>query len=201
MTCRSQPCYKRHLKHCKLFWRCRTCKAVLVVSKRKPEQHTCGEWLCSACNRYQVGTHLCYLRIREPKAPIKKFIFFDFEARQEKGIHIANFVVAQSVCSDCENQPVDKCNTCGSRCKDCNRWDNKMKEFADMPCNTCGHREVQFEGDNTSSLFGKWLFSRQHENCTVVAHNAKSYDNYFLLDYVIKQGMVPELIYNGSKVM
>ena len=158
MSCRSQQCYERHLKHCKLFWRCPTCKIVLSVKKRKPEQHTCGEWLCSACNAYQVGNHQCYLRIREPKQPIKRFIFFDFEARQENGKHIANFVIAQSVCSDCESHSLDKCNTCGSRCSACDRWDNKLNEFADMPCKNCAQREVKFEGDDTSTLFGKWLF-------------------------------------------
>ena len=93
MSCWSQQCYERHLKHCKLFWRCPTCKAVLSVKKRKPEQHTCVVWLCSACNVYQMGNHQCYLRIREQKQPIKRFIFFDFEAREENGKHIANFVI------------------------------------------------------------------------------------------------------------
>ena len=77
----------------------------------------------------------------------------------------------------------------------------KINEFADMPCKTCANREVKFEGDDTSTLFGQWLFSAQHQNCSVVAHNAKSYDNYFLLDYLIKNSAVPELIYNGSKIM
>ena len=48
---------------------------------------------------------------------------------------------------------------------------------------------------------GNGFFSNQHQHCSVVAHNAKSYDNYFLLDYLIKNSVVPELIYNGSKIM
>ena len=61
MPCRSQQCFERHMKHCKLFWKCPKCKTVLNVKKRKPEQHTCGEWLC--VNQYQFGNHQCYLRI------------------------------------------------------------------------------------------------------------------------------------------
>ena len=76
-----------------------------------------------------------------------------------------------------------------------------MNEFADMPCDKCANREVKIEGDDASTLFGQWLFSAQHQNGSVVAHNAKSYDNCFLLDYLIKNSVVPELIYNGSKIM
>ena len=46
---------------------------------------------------------------------------------------------------------------------------------------------------------GNGFFSNQHKNCSVVAHNAKSYNNFF--SYLIKNSVVPELIYNGSKIM
>ena len=31
-----------------------------------------------------------------------KLIFYDFECTEENGKHVANFVVAQSVCNECE---------------------------------------------------------------------------------------------------
>ena len=73
MTCRSSQCFERHEDYCQLYWRCPKCKMVLDLKKRSKDQHRCGEWECTTCKQFQVGDHNCYLRIREPKQPIKKF--------------------------------------------------------------------------------------------------------------------------------
>lgn len=36
---------------------------------------------------------------------------------------------------------------------------------------------------------------------TVVAHNMKSYDGQFFLSHMVKMGLEPKLILNGSKLM
>ena len=71
------------------------------------------------------------------------------------------------------------------------------------PCaNSCGHREVLFRGDTTTEDFGKWLFSSQHKDCVVMAHNMRGYDGHFLLEYVLSQGIQPDqIIYAGTKIM
>ena len=41
----------------------------------------------------------------------------------------------------------------------------------------------------------------QRKGSTVVAHNGRSYDSYFLLSYLIDNGIVPKLIFSGPKIM
>ena len=114
-----------------------------------------------------------------------------------KPTHKPNFVVAHTVCPSCIDRPVTSkstCQDCGTRCTRC--------EDRDAPCQGCGLREVIFEGQDTSRMFGKWLFSSKHKYFKTVCHNMKGYDGYFLLEYLIDQSMRPDkIIYNGSKIM
>ena len=48
---------------------------------------------------------------------------------------------------------------------------------------------------------GKWLFQKQRKGSTVLAHNARGYDGYFLLSYLTKNSITPKVIFNGSKMM
>ena len=68
-----------------------------------------------------------------------------------------------------------------------------MKEdtFTCLPCDTCGFREVVFEGDDTLQHFGEWLFQDQHKNVTALAHNLKGYDGMFIMEYLISQSIRP----------
>ena len=200
MTCRSTACFQRHQKHCHKFWLCLTCKTKIDLRKRCKDDHRCGEWQCGQCKEYVLDEHNCYLRADKTPTPINKFIFFDFEATQESGEHQPNFVIAQSQCNDCDDES-STCNTCGSRCNRCDKIDTKTKEFAYQPCTGCAQKEVKFSGPNTADDFSRWLFSKQHRDCTVLAHNGKAYDTYFLLRYVVNNAMTPSLIYNGSKIM
>lgn len=223
MTCRSSECFQRHeekklkkgeevsMSSCDKFWRCTTCKKVINRDKRSEDKHECTEWLCKSCHSFVTEGHRCYLFAEEPKTPVTKFVFFDFEASQDRMAecqegyspkrccdipckncskcqnclqswcgqprHVPNFVVAQTVCDGCKDEPLtpgSKCDGCGSRCSQCDAWDNKTKMFARQPCtDTCGFREVIFRGDATLDEFGNWLFSAQHKDATVMAHNMK----------------------------
>ena len=122
-----------------------------------------------------------------------------------KATHRPNFVVAHTVCPKCiedELTPESVCRYCGTRCEECSNIDLHDNED-EGPCpGTCGFREVVFQGKDTAEQFGQWLFSEQHEYFKVVAHNMKSYDGYFLLEYLIDQSMRPDkIIYSGSKIM
>lgn len=69
-------------------------------------------------------------------------------------------------------------------------------------CTACGgNREVSFSGKNTRDEFGQWLFQRKHKNYTARSHNGSGFDNNFLLQYLIKQSVVPTIIYNGSRIV
>ena len=54
-----------------------------------------------------------------------------------------------------------------------------------------------FKGTNTVNQFGNWLFSEQHKGVTVIAHNMKGYDGFFLLNHLLTRDIVPEIIFNG----
>ena len=226
MVCRSVDCFERHLiektrkngdkgdvtlSQCDEFWRCTTCKKVVNRFKRPTELHECTEWLCKCCTSWVTGDHRCYLFPEEPKKPVNKFIFFDFEATQDtiaqcaegyapkhccqtpckdctkcqrcskswcgQPRHVPNFVVAQTVCEGCKDDPLTPdctCDGCGNRCSKCDAWDKEAKTFVNPPClDTCGFREVIFRGDATLEKFGDWLFSAQHKDANVLAHNMK----------------------------
>lgn len=91
--------------------------------------------------------------------------------------HVPNFVVPRTVCEACADEiltPYSVCEGCGNRCPECNTWDKETETFVNPPCpDTCGLREVIFQGDSTLEDFGNWLFSDLYRNTTVLAHNMK----------------------------
>ena len=48
---------------------------------------------------------------------------------------------------------------------------------------------------------GCWLFLESHKDYTIIAHNMKGYDGYFLMDHLIRNGIKHRVIYDGSKIM
>ena len=147
------------------------------------------------------------MRSIEPEDKNDKFIFYDFECQQdnEKKQHIPNYVVSQSSCNECEEEnvtPTAKCYNCGSRCDMCNQYNKELKEYERMPCDGCGFRQKIFSGASTKEHFCKWLFTETHKGFTVIAHNARGYDAYFLYDYLMMNGSRPDpVIFSGSKIM
>ena len=61
--------------------------------------------------------------------------------------------------------------------------------------------EWVFQEDNTRNDFCKWLFTKEHANCIVVAHNFQGYDGYFVQQYLRENGIVPEVIMRGAKIL
>lgn len=222
--CRSSECLRAHKKtqrngrgvnkgvifpsYCQQYWQCPDCGNTLKTANRKPSQHECGEVHCNLCEQYFIGDdHQCYMRALSPDSNSDKFIFYDFECQQdnEKGVHIPNLVVAHSVCKKCEHDPVtpnSTCNNCGSRCKLCGKFNKKLKEWEKYPCTNCGKRQVIFSGPNTQDKFGEWLINETHRDVTAIAHNGRGYDSYFIYNYMMKTGNIPDpVIFSGSKIM
>ena len=121
------------------------------------------------------------------------------------GRHVPNLVVCQSVCDTCVGVALENaessCDSCGSRCELCSSRDSKGG-FKGKPCDvTCGMREVVFKGENTATDFAEWLFTPAHKGFKVFAHNAKGYDNVFLLRHLISlTHSKVRTIYSGSKI-
>ncbi|KAK3100662.1 hypothetical protein FSP39_023320 [Pinctada imbricata] len=181
------------------------------------------------------------------KKPLKKFLFYDFETRQDEVMscsqgytpartrcrkcvgtsskcesckrctkcgentcglyqHLVNFAVLQTSCDLCQDDdvtPESKCINCGRRCQTCGKRD-KSGEFERWPCtDTCGHRETIFKGDETMTQFCDYITQEHFTNYTLLAHNAKSFDLYPVLENLIdRHAMKPDkIIYSGSKIM
>ena len=63
-------------------------------------------------------------------------------------------------------------------------------------------REVAtFRGKNTVRDFCKWLFTPEHDQSIVIAHNFQGYDSYFILNHLNQEAIPYEVIYNGAKCM
>ena len=61
-------------------------------------------------------------------------------------------------------------------------------------------REVAlFQGKDTVKQFCQWLFTPEHKDCIVVAHNFQGYDGYFIKDFLIQNAIQYEIIYRGAK--
>lgn len=117
--------------------------------------------------------------------------------------HIPNYAVAQTVCNVCEHRDISlPCKKCGTRCQRCKKRD-KDGDYCSAPCaETCGQRQVIFEGRDTSDEFCRWAFSDAHKGATLFAHNMRSFDGYFLVDYLIRNSIIPaNITYAGAKIM
>ena len=58
-----------------------------------------------------------------------------------------------------------------------------------------------FRGKNTVKDFCKWLFTPEHDQSIVIAHNFQGYDSYFILNHLDQEAIPYEVIYNGAKCM
>ena len=54
---------------------------------------------------------------------------------------------------------------------------------------------------STKDEFCKWVFEDKNANTTFVAHNFQAYDGYFILQYLYKNGITPEIITRGAKIL
>ena len=219
--CKSEKCFISHQERgqltrgkrkgeivpsqCDKFWKCPTCTVTLKVEKRNPDNHECGEQKCIVCKEYHIDAkHLCFMRAEYKKHNESTMIFYDFECHQESDQHIPNFAIAQSVCDNCEDEPVTNnacCDECGTRCIVCSRYNNKTKQYERDPCKGCGKRQVEFSGSNTATDFCKWLLDHKHKPITAIAHNSRAYDAYFIYKHCLDNGIIPEFISNGTKLM
>ena len=194
-----KTCFQNHKKVekkqkktiCDLVKNCLKCGAQYKV---RQQNHVCrGMKKCKFCKKVMDLSHRCHIQPYKKKiikddedceSRMKKpqFIFYDFECKQDTGVHIPNYCIAHRACEICILEPLDfHCTTCST--------------FAEG-------REVVFQGENTLSEFCNWLFSNQHKGITAIAHNFKGYDGQFILNHVVSQGVkLPTLIMNGNSIM
>ena len=76
----------------------------------------------------------------------------------------------------------------------------QKKDVADY-CEFCKEKEVVFVGEDCQQEFCKWLFGRQNKYYTCFAHNFRSYDGYFIMQYVQQESFKINHTEHGGKIM
>jgi len=114
--------------------------------------------------------------------------------------HTPNFLVAQTACDNCKNEPVRSnsvCEGCGVRCSACS---DRLK-FPPCANGKCGLREMVYSGDNVVDDFCSQLFTKSFKDFNVIAHFGKGFDHLFILRYCVENAMFPKVIFSGTKIM
>ena len=115
---------------------------------------------------------------RAQKKKYQQFIFYDFESMVVDKKHVPNLCVLHKVCELCIEEPDLQTSQC-----------------------QCKPTQVVFNGSTTLEQVGTYLFSGEHKGAICIAHNSQGYDAHLLLEYIHENGLKPEIIENGTKIM
>lgn len=213
--CFNGDCYSRHVGiggNCTVLQESKCSKCLVNISKSKSEVHKCFIKYCSDCKEeYQVTPHTCYVvplerqKLIEEDKTRRVFVFVDIETRQDTPIashgdtfitkHTPTLVVAHVLCDDC----IDVGST-----------NKKVPQ-----CESCGVEEHFFEGDQSVTMFGNWLYNnlaisirdlarRFREKIVIMmyAHNLQKFDGHFILqDLWLRDFEGVKIIMSGRKIM
>jgi hypothetical protein len=178
---KSQECFDRHKQNigqegsvCASLVKCPHCNSVVKRGKMRADLHHCGQSKCKVCKEYaDPKHHRCYMQPAKEKPTRGP----DDEAIDESGYNELLFFYFECRQEDGTHEP----NLC-------------------VVQNEAGDEWV-FEGDNTRNEFCEWLFTKGHQGCIVVAHNFQGYDGYFIQQYLHENGVIPEVIMRGAKIL
>ena len=175
---------------------------------------------CDQCNR-SFKSKTCYERHKEPLGNGRSVCQGIKKCRKcGKSMEVRQLNSKKHICGR-------KCSTCGvllnekdeHKCyiqKSEHSEESQYNEllFFDLECtqedgvhkanlcivhNEAGDEQL-FQGKNTVVDFCKWLFTRDHQDCIVVAHNFQGYDGYFIQNYLNKNGIKYEVSSDSSSV-
>lgn len=211
---------------CKWIYICRDCGCTVNKDMHKNRNgHRCGNIYCKLCKNWYPADHRCYMKVDKPtgkqandleedicedrtpseKDQLKnqKYIFFDFECKQETVFQCPEGFSPNegNMCKNCKKK------TCGALKHEPNLCiaHRVCEHCADSPispeseCSVCGKQEHVFFGDDARDQFCNWLFSVENKGTIVLAHNFRGYDSLPILEYLHKNGIIPEVIAQGSK--
>ena len=195
---------------------CKSCRS-LNCTVKDPKK-------CNQCNR-MFKSNECYDRHKEPIGDGKSVCEAIKKCKKcGKSLSVRHLDPEKHVCGK-------KCSTCGvivngEYTHNCYIQKPKKKDeeesqysellFFDYECtqeekgihkpNLCIiHNEAGdewiFKGKNTNEEFCKWLFSKDHQGCIVVAHNFQGYDGYFIQNFLNKNGVKYDIILRGAKIL
>ena len=186
---------------------CKSCRSLNCIVK-DPRK-------CSQCNRW-FKSETCYEQHKKPIGAGKSVCEEIRKCEKcKKSLSVRHLDPKKHVCGR-------KCATCGTisneqdthKCyiqkpKKSDKKESQYNEllFFDYECtqedgihraNLCIiHNEAgdewMFQGKNTNVEFCKWLFTKEHQGCIVVAHNFQGYDGYFIQNFLNENGVKYEL--------
>lgn len=198
MTCKDgyspkdPPCGRQ----CTIQKRCSQCKICTNCARCGPKTPCSGGYVPSQ----PCGEIKCTFEVRCDKCRLCDNCDQSWCGLEE---HKVNFAILQSTCVKCEQHVLTedaKCNFCGSRCETCR---TVKKNAVVLPCeDTCGYRQRVFKGIDVPSQFCSHIMTPHYKNTVLIAHNAKGFDNYPILNTLIdKHAIKPDkIIFDGSKI-
>ena len=83
---------------------------------------------------------------------------------------------------------------------ECTQEDGIHKANLCIVHDEAGHEKL-FQGKNTNADFCKWLFTKDHQDCIVVAHNFQGYDGYFIQNYLNENAVKYDVILRGANIL
>ena len=185
--------------------RCYTLHKVKNICESSVNCKECGKWCCNSkdydghvkqckkikcpyCRKFEDDGHKCFIERSEVKQPTTqkrvRYVFYDFESTQNdkdingKNVHKVNYAVAMVRCNNClYNIP----------CSDC----KDVKRFTGL------------NGENVIENFCLWAFDKNgiNKGATFIAHNGGHYDMHFIMEYIVKEGILPSVIMQGGRIL
>ena len=187
---KSQECFDRHKQTvrnaksiCASLVKCFHCHT--VVKRGRLGRHHCGLTRCSTCKEYvRLENHQCYTQPEKERntAVSEDIDLLDTEAH------------------DGDDAPQSGYNELLFFDFECRQENGNHEPNLCVVQNESGDEWV-FDGDNTRNEFCEWLFTKEHANCIVLAHNFQGYDGYFIQQYLHENGVIPEVIMRGAKIL
>ena len=166
--------------------------------------HNCIFRDCKFCNEtYTIGKHYCHIRSLKMNSLVSQdnenriIIAYDIECaqnyiREDTFYHVPDLLIARIVCSVCWDHP------------NLDRYEDKQQM-----CSVCGVGKRVFDGNDCIRKFGDFIYKEMAKRAKsinsklyIFAHNAKGYDNHFILNNLFLQGFTNnEITMCGNKVL
>ena len=183
---KSQECYNRHKEtvgNTKSIFeslvKCTKCQKVVKRNLMRPESHNCRLVRCTVCQKYMnIETHQCYLQPERTRASetADSDDMFDSEADENSNDSSYNQLLFFDF--ECiQESGVHVPNLC------------VVQDEAGI--------EHVFKVEIRKMTFVSGCFRKK----IVVAHNFQGHDGYYILQYLHKNGIVPEVIMHGAKLL
>ena len=194
----SEMCYKNHLTNhgfgvtCDNLKKCHKCNSTVPAYKLKPAKlHNCGLVYCKVCAKhyYRSEEHLCYVQplCEKPKKRKRK------KKRQnnEEGDNIEN-----------ETELEDKKKVFYYDIETTTEADGKFVAMFLYFESEDGEVERIFRGKNAADDFCKEILTDEsYTNSIFVAHNGGKFDNYFIVNFMHREGYKLDLVHSGGSVL